>query len=146
LGTVKPRGGEDPLTWTRLKELMDRPYYPKDVQRMKEREVLGLKQGNLSVMEYACKFNELSRFVPHQVSTEERRMDHFAQGLKGRIWSMIAGHTFDHFQDMYQRAVKIARVLDESENESHALSQGKRKMEPFRGGFRGGSNKQYKPN
>jgi len=62
------------------------------------------------------------------------------------LWSMIAGHTFDHFQDMYQRAVKIARVLDESENESHALSRGKRKMEPFRGGFRGGSNKQYKPN
>ena len=51
--TVKPRGEEDPLTWTRLKELMDRKYYPKDVQRMKEREFLGLKQGNLSVMEYA---------------------------------------------------------------------------------------------
>jgi len=73
-------------------------------------------------------------------------MDHFEQGLKGNIRSMIAGHTFDHFQDMYQRAVKIARVLDESENESRALSQGKRKMELFRGGFRGGSNKQYRPN
>ena len=31
---------------------------------MKEQEFLGLKQGNLSVMEYACKFNELTRFVP----------------------------------------------------------------------------------
>jgi len=67
--TVKPRREEDPLTWTRLKELMDRKYYPTDVQRMKEWEFLGLKQGNLSAMEYACKFNELSRFAPHQVST-----------------------------------------------------------------------------
>ena len=81
---------------------------------MKEREFLGLKQGNLSGMEYACKFNELSRFAPHQVSTEERRMDHLEQGLKESIRSMIAGHTFDHFHDMYQRVVKIARVLEES--------------------------------
>jgi len=58
------------MTWTRLKELMDRQYYPKDVQRIKEREFLSLKQGNLSVVEYACKFNELSRFVP--LSSEHR--------------------------------------------------------------------------
>jgi len=76
-GTVKPRGGEDPMTWERLIELLDAKYYPRDVQRMKEREFLSLKQGYLSVMEYASQFNELSRFAPHQVSTEERRMDHF---------------------------------------------------------------------
>jgi len=64
-GIVKPREGEDPTTWERLKELMDNHYYPRDVRRMKEREFLSLKQGNLSVMEYASKFNELSRFAPH---------------------------------------------------------------------------------
>jgi len=50
------------MTWERLRELMDNQYYPRDVQRTKEREFLGLKQGDLSVMEYAAKFNELSRF------------------------------------------------------------------------------------
>jgi len=35
-GTIKPREGENPMTWTRLKELMDQQYYPRDVQRMKE--------------------------------------------------------------------------------------------------------------
>jgi len=125
---------------------MDRQYYPRDVQRMKEREFLGLKQGNRSVIEYAYKFNELSRFSPHQVSTEDRRMDHFEQGLKGSIRSMIAGQTFDNFQDMYKWVVKLARVLEESENESRALNLGKWKMKPFRGGFRGGYNKQYRPN
>jgi len=59
---------------------------------------------------------------------------------------MIAGHTFDHFPDMYRRVVKIARVLEESENKSRALSQGKRKMELFRGGFRDERNKQFRPN
>ena len=66
-------------------------YYPRDVRRMKEREFLNLKQESLSVMEYAIKFNELSRFAPHQVDTEERRTDHSEQGLSGDIRSMIAG-------------------------------------------------------
>jgi len=88
-GTVKPRGEEEPMTWERLKELMEVKYYPRDAQRVKEQEFLSLKQGNLSVMEYAAKFNELSRFAPHQVATEERKMDHFQQGLKGNIRSMI---------------------------------------------------------
>jgi len=70
-GTIKPRNGENPMTWTRLRELMVQQHYPRNVQRMKEREFLGLKQGNMSVIEYAFKFNELSRFAPHQVSTEE---------------------------------------------------------------------------
>jgi len=28
-------------------------------------------------MEYAAKFNKLSRFAPNQVAIEEMRMDHF---------------------------------------------------------------------
>ena len=89
------------MTWERLVELLDAKYYPRDVQRMKEREFLSLKQGRLSVMEYAAQFNELSRFSPHQVSTEERRMDHFEQGLRGDIKSIISGQTFANFQEMY---------------------------------------------
>jgi len=45
-------------------------------------------------------------------------MDHFEQGLKGSIMSMIAGQTFKNFQDMYQWAVEIARVLEETETEN----------------------------
>jgi len=121
-GTIKPRKGENSMTWTQLRELIDQQYYPRDVQRMKEREFLDLKQGNISVMEYAFKFNELSRFAPHEVTTEERRMGHFEQGLKGNIKSMIASQTFENFQAMYQKAVKIARVLEECESENQALS------------------------
>ena len=144
-GTVKPRGGEDPMTWERLRELMDNQYYPRDVSRMKEREFLSLKQGNLSVMEYASKFNKLGRFAPHQVNTEERKMDHFDQGLKGDNRSMIAGQTFDIFQDMYQRDVKIAQVLEESENERRALTLGKWKIEFHKKGFQGGNYNKYRP-
>jgi len=41
-----------------------------------------LKQGEMSMMEYAAKFNKLSRFAPNQVATKEMRMNRFEQGLK----------------------------------------------------------------
>jgi len=122
---------------------MDNQYYARDVRRMKEREFLSLKQENVSVLDYATKFNELSHFSPHQINTEERRMNHFEQGLRGDIRSMIAGQTFDNFHSMYQRAVKIARVLEETKMEKQALAFGKRKMGPPRMGFPG--NKRFRP-
>ena len=82
---MKPRVGEPVLTWNQLKALMDAQYYPRDVRRVKEREFLCLKQGEMSVMDYAAKFNELSRFAPNQVATEEMRIDHFEQGLRGEV-------------------------------------------------------------
>jgi len=68
---VKPRAGEPSLTWNQLKTLMDAQYYPQDIRRAKEQESLRLKQGELSVIEYAVKFNELSRFTPNQLATEK---------------------------------------------------------------------------
>jgi len=65
----------------------------------------------------------------YHVSTEGRKMDHFEQGLRGDIRSTIACQTFENFQDMYQRVVKITRVLEESKSESRALTLGKRKIE-----------------
>ena len=48
------------------------------------------------------------------MATKKMKMDHFEQGLKGGIKSMIAGHSFEKFQEMYHRAMKIARVLEET--------------------------------
>ena len=55
----------------------------------------------MSVMEYTVKFNELGHFARHQVATEEMKMDNFEQGLKGGIKSIIGGHPFNNFQEMY---------------------------------------------
>ncbi|CAI8618440.1 unnamed protein product, partial [Vicia faba] len=40
-------------------------YYPEDVYTKKEIEYLELKQGNLSVADYAAKFVELKNYYPH---------------------------------------------------------------------------------
>jgi len=44
-GIVKPRVGKLVLTWNQPKALMDAQYYPQDVRRVKEQElILCLKQ------------------------------------------------------------------------------------------------------
>jgi len=76
-GTIKPRAGEPTLTWEQPNTLMDAQYYPLDIKRAKEQEFLRLEQGQICVMEYATKFNQLSRFAPNQVVVEEIRIDYF---------------------------------------------------------------------
>jgi len=55
----------------------------------------------MSVMEYAAKFNELNRFAPNQVATEEMRTNHFEQVLKGEIKQIIAGYAYTNFKEIY---------------------------------------------
>ena len=74
-------------------------------------------------MEYAVKFNELSQFIPNQVATEEMRMDHFEQGLRGEVKQIIAVYTYDCFQEMYEKTVKIARIMGETEIENREKDQ-----------------------
>jgi len=63
LGNLKTKiFGE--VTWAIFnREFLDR-YFPEDVRGKKEIEFLELKQGNMSVTEYAAKFVELAKFYP----------------------------------------------------------------------------------
>ena len=74
------------------------------------------------------------------------RMDHFEQGLKGRIEKIVVGHAYASFQEMFQRAMKIARVMDETEVESREMGQPKRKFSPGESNSQGSSNfKRFNP-
>ncbi|XP_058726738.1 uncharacterized protein LOC131598124 [Vicia villosa] len=48
----------DEITWIVFRREFLRKYYPEDVRGKKEIEFLELKQGNMSVTEYAAKFSE----------------------------------------------------------------------------------------
>ncbi|XP_057425719.1 uncharacterized protein LOC130719092 [Lotus japonicus] len=52
------------INWFTFKEIFLEKYLPEDVRNKKEMEFLELKQGNMSVGEYAAKFEELALFHP----------------------------------------------------------------------------------
>jgi len=137
---VKPRAGELALTWNQLKALMNAQYYSHDVRRTKEQKFLCLKQGEMRVIEYVTKFNELSRFAPNQVATEEMMMDHFEQGLRGEIKQIIAVYAYANFQEMYQRVVKVAHIIDETKIENKAKGRVKREIGPGESNSQGSRN------
>ena len=58
---------------------------------------------------------------------------------------MLAGQTFINYQEMYQRAVKVARVLEETEKETKGLNLEKRKQEDYRLNARNQTGKKNKP-
>jgi hypothetical protein len=50
-----------------------------------KKEFLSLKQGNMSVSEYRDKFIQLSRYAPYKVADDERKQEHFMEGLVGPL-------------------------------------------------------------
>jgi hypothetical protein len=53
--------------------------------KIKKKEFLSLKQGNMSVNEYHDKFIQLSRYAPDDVADNERKQEHLMEGLIGPL-------------------------------------------------------------
>ena len=71
------------ITWGVFKEEFLEKYFPADLRSKKEIEFFELKQRNISVADYAAKFEELSRFFPHynDVGAEVSKCIKFESGL-----------------------------------------------------------------
>ena len=84
-----------------------------------EIQFLELKQGNMTVSEYAAKFNELERFAPSQVDTERKRAKRFEQGLKPWLRRRVAVLEVNNFEQLVEKAT----IAEET---SEAVTQFKR--------------------
>uniref|UniRef100_A0A803N8E5 Retrotransposon gag domain-containing protein n=1 Tax=Chenopodium quinoa TaxID=63459 RepID=A0A803N8E5_CHEQI len=102
---------ESGFSWTKLQELMRDRFYPLPLRRQKEDEFLHLQQGTMSVLDYANKFMESSRFAPELVSTEQSRMNRFERGLHLKYQDRLSSQRFTSYQDMVDVAVNVERVV-----------------------------------
>ncbi|XP_074342219.1 uncharacterized protein LOC141679685 [Apium graveolens] len=99
--------GECVVNWDIFTDLFMEEYFPRYMKNQMEIKFLELKQGNLSVTDYESKFTELSRFVPEQVDTDEKRAKRFQQGLKPWIRSRVAVFKLMTYTAVVQKAVII---------------------------------------
>jgi hypothetical protein len=60
-------------------------HIPSGAIKLKQREFLALKQGNMSVNEYLDKCTQLSRYDSDEVNTDPKRQEHFLDGLIGPL-------------------------------------------------------------
>ena len=72
---------EHHVTWWEFTTAFYQYYIPVGLLNRKLSEVLELKQGNMTVMEYVNKFNHLAQYVGTHVDTDKKKIDHFNCGL-----------------------------------------------------------------
>jgi hypothetical protein len=90
-----------------------------------KKEFLSLKQGNMSVSEYRDKFIQLSRYAPEEVAEDERKQEHFIEGLNGPLQYALVAHTFPSFQRLLNKALAIEhKRVQLGDLKRKAISQG----------------------
>lgn len=101
----------DVMTWAVFRREFLNRYFPEDVRGKKEIEFLELKQGDMSVTEYAAKFVELAKFYPHYTAeiAEFSKCIKFENGLRADIKKAIGYQKIRNFSDL----VSSCRIYEE---------------------------------
>jgi hypothetical protein len=80
---------------------------------------------HMSVSEYRDKFIQLSRYAPDEVAEDERKQEHFIEGLNGPLQYALVAHTFPSFQRLLDKAVAIEhKRVQLGDLKRKAISQG----------------------
>lgn len=95
---------------------------------------LELKQDNMTVSEYAAKFNELAKFALHQVDTEARKARRFELGLKSWLYNKVAVLQINTFAALMERA-----IIAEEGSEAMSLYNKEKRSKDSRESCEGGN-------
>ncbi|WVZ89170.1 hypothetical protein U9M48_035607 [Paspalum notatum var. saurae] len=91
--------------------------------KMKKKEFLSLKQGNMSVTEYRDKFLQLARYAPIEVAEDGDKQEHFLEGLNDNLQLQLMNNTFNNFNHLVDRALL-------TEQKRREIDEKKRKLNP----------------
>lgn len=107
--TIEAREQNLELPWNQFKELFSKNYFPPCLKNQMEVKFLELKQGEMKVSEYVANFNELSRFAPHQVDTDARKMRCFEQGLNKWIRGKVTIFELTNFSSLVKKTIIVEK-------------------------------------
>jgi hypothetical protein len=100
---VADLGSKTVISWEVFKHEFNRHFFPRVVQEAKAREFLDLVQGRMTVIEYATKFLQLSRFGLYLILTEEKKVKKFERGLKSHILIMMSYFDIRDFSQLVDK-------------------------------------------
>ena len=91
-------------TWERFKEVFLDKYFPMHEKLRHKRAFLDLQQGQKSVTEYTQEFETLSRYAPHLVTPDARKVQKYIYGLIPPIRKMAMVQPGISFKEVVQLA------------------------------------------
>jgi hypothetical protein len=92
------------------------------VIKLKQREFLALKQGNMSVNEYLDKFTQLSRHESDEVNTDPKRQECFLDSPIRPLNYQLQSHSLPDFTTLLNKTIGL-------ENKRLKLGEQKRKFQ-----------------
>jgi len=102
--SVQPmlENGGAAVTWAVFRREFLNRYFPEDVRGKKEIRFLELKQGDMSVTEYATKFIELAKFYPHYTPQTAKfsKCIKFENGMRAEIKRAIGYQKIRKFSEL----------------------------------------------
>jgi hypothetical protein len=104
---VAAHDAADTITWAEFTTQFRNYHIPAELMKIKKKEFLSLKQGNMFVSEYRDKFIQLSRYARDEVADDERKQEHFTEGLNGPLQYAMVAHTFPSFQRLLDKTLAI---------------------------------------
>jgi hypothetical protein len=112
------------VTWDVFRREFLKRYFSEDVRGKKEIEFLELKQGEMSVTEYAAKFVELAKFYPHYTAetAEFSKCIKFENRLRADIKRAIGYRTIRDFSEL----VRSCRIYVEDSKAHYKMVNEKR--------------------
>jgi hypothetical protein len=94
------------MTFAQFETLFLDKYFPTPIRLAKEQEFMTLKQGTMTVTQYAAKFEELSRYAPTAVADEDKKARRFEWGLTTARRAVVA-QTFPTYSRVVQCALRL---------------------------------------
>jgi hypothetical protein len=102
-GVKTPTDAADTITCAEFSTHFRNYHISARLMKIKKKEFLSLKQGSMSVSEYHDRFIQLSRYAPDEVAEDERKQEHFIEGLNGPLQYALVAHTFPSFQRLLDK-------------------------------------------
>jgi hypothetical protein len=115
------------ISWQEFKNSFRSHHVPLGVMKLKKKEFEDLKQGSMTVSEYATRFTQLSHYAPNKVDTNEKKQDWFLNGLNDGLAYVLEAHDFVNFQDMVDKALVLENqreIMKRKRKMQHTGSQG----------------------
>jgi hypothetical protein len=92
-----PHDAANTITWAEFATQFRNYHILAGLMKIKKKEFLSLKQGNMSVSEYRDKCIQLSRYALDEVVDDERKQEHFMEEFVGPLQYQLVAHTFPSF-------------------------------------------------
>ncbi|XP_058216802.1 uncharacterized protein LOC131327674 [Rhododendron vialii] len=94
------------LTFPQFEALLLDKYFPTPLRLAKEQEFLNLKQGTMTVTQYAAKFEELSRYALTSIPTEDKKARRFEWALTTTRKAVVA-QAFTTYAEVTKCALRL---------------------------------------